>query len=810
MKKIKSVLKHTVLFFALFLFAANFSPAVYSQTADLSQAKASITFDDGYLSTYQYALPILTERNIPATIYISTSLLGGTYDGQPMMEWSQVESLQNDYGWEVGSHSVTHPELTLLTAPQITEELINSKTDLEAHGFAVSNFSTPYGDYNNTVLSEIFKYYYSHRGFADRDALNIFPYNRAVLQVQSVEEGVTPLIVQGWIDQAIAQKQWLILVFHEVEPTSDPNYEYTVTTADFTAMMDYIVNSGIKVETVKNVSTIPGVNTLVNSSFENGLADSWATDNATQVTLDTNNNGSYPNPQNSVQMTGFSTSSHLFSNLIAAVPGADYLLEAFYSTIGLSTGELGFYIDEYDVYNNWISGQWLGLVNNNTIGYFTKLYNATSNLVDKLRVQVYLTGGSNGTAYVDNISLHDLNGTETPTVTPSVTPSIIPSETPSVTPSITPSVTLTPTGVNLISNPSFENGIAEGWTTDNAAQVTLDTDNHGSSPSAMQSVKMAGSANSSHLFFGLLTIDPAANYLLQTYINTTGVIAGELGFYVDEYDTAGNWISGRWLGAVVNGAITNFKYVYTATSGLVNQIRVQTYIFRGTNGTAYVDNYGLYDQSTNGSTPTPTLIPSPMPTLTPTVTPSPEPSLTPTPAVEPTLTPTPTVLPTPTIIPTVTPTVTPAPEQNLVLNGSFEELTDNWAVNWILYSGVYTIDVSNNGNDGSNSLHLLANNPLSHTLSARITVDSNTTYTWKQYVKAVGNSGEFGFYIDEYDQSGNWISGQWKGEIKSSFTGIKEFSYIPSSSMVKSINLQYYALTGSMLDVYLDSVYLVK
>jgi hypothetical protein len=58
------------------------------------------------------------------------------------MTWAQVTALQNTYGWEVGSHTVTHPLLAsadvdmgqpaVLTAAQVDAELSQSKSALDA------------------------------------------------------------------------------------------------------------------------------------------------------------------------------------------------------------------------------------------------------------------------------------------------------------------------------------------------------------------------------------------------------------------------------------------------------------------------------------------------------------------------------------------------------------------------------------------------------------------------------------------------------------------------------------------------------
>ena len=77
---------------------------------------------------------------------------------------------------------------------------------------------------------------------------------------------------------------------------------------------------------------------------------------------------------------------------------------------------------------------------------------------------------------------------------------------------------------------------------------------------------------------------------------------------------------------------------------------------------------------------------------------------------------------------------------------------------------------------------------------------------WTTFITTNAIGGEFGFYIDEYDASGNWISGQWKGMLTVLFTGIENITYVPSSANVKTVRLQYYQVPNSTFDLYLDSV----
>ena len=779
------------------LFTGNAYGAVDSNA--YQKAQISLTFDDGFLSTYTDALPILSSRNIKGVIYATSGFIntGQTDDGLPAMSWTQLQNLQNIYGWEVGNHTATHPELPLLTQAQIISEFTTSKQEFEAHGLSINNLATPFGAYDNVVLTEALKLFDSHRGFADI-AYNSVPSNKAILQVQDINSATTITQVKAYIDSAITNKQWLILVFHHVAPQLNPNYEYTTTTGDLAAIADYVNEKQISVVNVRDGIKTPGVNIVTNSDFSNGF-NNWSTGNS-QTTLDTNNNGAAQESSNSAKLTGGTTATHLFSGLISVIPGADYLLEAFYTTTGVTTGELGFYIDEYDASDNWISGQWLGLVANNTIGFFTKFYETTSSLVSKIGIQTYFTAGATGNAYVDNISLHDLAATPSatptliPSITPTATPSVTPSVTPTITPTATPSVTPTPTpNPNMVANNSFEqvtSGFASNWTHDTVNWVinSLSEGNH-----ATNSAKVSGSTNYSHLFSDLITIPSiTTQYSWSQYVKTAN-LAGEFGFYIDEYDTAGNWISGQWKG-MINTIFDGLKtFAYTPTSALVNKVRLQYYLVSNSTGDTTLDSVSLLDNAL----PTPTAAPSITPSVTPTVTPTATPSVTPT--------------VTPSVTPTITPSVTPTPTNtNILENSSFEAVSGSLPTSWTSDSTAWTVNTISEGNDGANSVDININSLRTHFFSALTPIDATFQYVWSTYIKTTNLTGEFGFYIDEYDASDNWISGQWKGMINSAFTGTKQFSYIPTNTSVKKIRVQFYTTATSTGNVLIDSVTLIK
>ncbi|MCA9391752.1 polysaccharide deacetylase family protein [candidate division WWE3 bacterium] len=574
--------------------------------------QVSITFDDGYLDTLTNAAPILASQNITGTLYVTTG-----YIGQPgYMTWDQVHELVNDYGWEIGSHSKTHPDFETVTAEVLHDEVVGALDILQSQGFSVKSFATPFGSYDNNALTEIRRYYPAHRTFWDRDELNAFPYNSTLLMVQSIEQTTTVADVAGWIDQAQSEGKWLILVVHEVLPELVANDEYVITTDTLQSVVDYIASSGIGTTTVGEVYANTTPELLTDGDFTGDpFTQGWSRDDAGLVVHDATSFGSYPDPVHSVAFTGSTTNAlHLFSPRIEVDSATRYSLTAFVNTDYLSAGEFGFYLDEYDTNGNWTSGQWIGYVPLNTVTDFDFVYTPSSASVATVSIQNYLTAGARGTAYVDGISMRDLNATSaTPTPTPTIEPtptleptpsiSITPSPTPTPTPTLEPTATPTPTTVpptptptpapvNLLTNGDFEtsdgNGWFANWTRNSNTLVVAGTNPINST----QAAKFEAGSPTHHLFSESLNVNSANSYVWRSLLSAPS-LSGEFGFYIDEYDADGNWISGQWKGALYSAFQGNASIAYTPSSANVVRASLQYYYLGGNTGEVFVDNVSV-------------------------------------------------------------------------------------------------------------------------------------------------------------------------------------------------------------------------
>jgi glycosyltransferase involved in cell wall biosynthesis/peptidoglycan/xylan/chitin deacetylase (PgdA/CDA1 family) len=127
---------------------------------DLPAKPLLLTFDGGYADLAEYAFPVLRRYGFNAGVFVVTGLLGKTSareevggpDARQLLTAEQVRFWAGQ-GIEFGTLGRTHADLTALSAPELTAEVVGSRNDLaELLQSPVVSFSYPYGQYNPTVV----------------------------------------------------------------------------------------------------------------------------------------------------------------------------------------------------------------------------------------------------------------------------------------------------------------------------------------------------------------------------------------------------------------------------------------------------------------------------------------------------------------------------------------------------------------------------------------------------------------------------------------------------------------------------------
>jgi peptidoglycan/xylan/chitin deacetylase (PgdA/CDA1 family) len=114
-----------------------------------------ISFDDGYLDVYSNAFPIMEKYGYTGTIYLVANRLNS--DG--FLQEEELKILL-DHGWEVGSHGMTHSELTQNHA-LVRQEILQSRLDLEhALEIKIFSFAYPFGSLDWYISNKVYDYGY--------------------------------------------------------------------------------------------------------------------------------------------------------------------------------------------------------------------------------------------------------------------------------------------------------------------------------------------------------------------------------------------------------------------------------------------------------------------------------------------------------------------------------------------------------------------------------------------------------------------------------------------------------------------------
>ena len=133
------------------------------------QRKILLTIDDGFLSFYENAWPILKEKKIPFILFVSTREIGAFN----YMTWDQIKEVGKEDFVEIGNHSHTHEYLVDENNESIKKDIKKSISIFQENlGKNSHFFSYPFGEYSidfkNIIKDLNFKYAFGqHSGVMD-------------------------------------------------------------------------------------------------------------------------------------------------------------------------------------------------------------------------------------------------------------------------------------------------------------------------------------------------------------------------------------------------------------------------------------------------------------------------------------------------------------------------------------------------------------------------------------------------------------------------------------------------------------------
>lgn len=229
--------------------AAVLAGAIFFTLAEDTKPMVAITFDDGRDSTYTRALPIMSERNMVGTTYITIGFLdqSGHVTKDQLKEFVTAE-------WEIGAHGIDHSDFIMNTPEQLFSNLIDPVRILAGiSNQEIFSVASPYGSYNDPVVTEIEKVYFNHvtavNGWGEDEGLNTIenfdPYR--IKRIDITEEISAEQVCSRV--SSLSDDSLYVILFHNI--TDEPG-KYNTSVNTFEAIVNCISESDVNVVRVSD------------------------------------------------------------------------------------------------------------------------------------------------------------------------------------------------------------------------------------------------------------------------------------------------------------------------------------------------------------------------------------------------------------------------------------------------------------------------------------------------------------------------------------------------------------------------------
>lgn len=190
----------------------------YAGTLDIKKINVLVTFDDGYQSWVDVALPILEKYGVKGIFFINSGLVD-VAENSPAVDMFMKENLRitprHALSWKgvgalvsgkqiVGGHTRIHANLTLLQNIELDHEIIDDKRVLEEQlSQIVSDFAYPFGTHrhiNAEVIDAVRGAGYTHA----YTAISRFVSQREAFMIprMCIETGLSPKKLRRWVEGA--------------------------------------------------------------------------------------------------------------------------------------------------------------------------------------------------------------------------------------------------------------------------------------------------------------------------------------------------------------------------------------------------------------------------------------------------------------------------------------------------------------------------------------------------------------------------------------------------------------------------------
>jgi peptidoglycan/xylan/chitin deacetylase (PgdA/CDA1 family) len=340
--------------------------------------------------------------------------------------WDQLRTLVQN-GWEIGNHTMTHPDLTTLNASDLDYQIGQAKQTLEETlGVPVTSLATPYGmgTDNKLVMQYVSKYCQLARTVYN--ASNYFPFAPYNMFAWAVEYNAPPATVIQSIQDAMAKGYWLVLTFHQV---GSSGADGVYPTDNLAQILQYLQNNSIPVVTLaQGMAFNRGPNLVQNSDFAATDSKGWAT-NWTRIGSSDNVllQPVYPFLRFfapgplwlELQSAGGTTIGAITDPIALDDTTVPYLLSFFIDST-IQSGSVSIVVQELNSNGQMINSQQLGSLATSWNASWTPAQVALSGYVyqasssDVSQVQISVQGNFSGTANFDHFFFGTVSNNSAP------------------------------------------------------------------------------------------------------------------------------------------------------------------------------------------------------------------------------------------------------------------------------------------------------------------------------------------------------------------------------------------------------------
>jgi len=128
-----------------------------------SERNYVLTFDDGYADVYENAFPLLRDRGIPFTLYLTTGHIETgipLHEGDRPLTWDMVGEMVDSGLVTMGAHTHTHPDLRGMRIADVEMEIEQSNELIERRtGVTPRHFAYPKGYWDPQAEKVVRRHY---------------------------------------------------------------------------------------------------------------------------------------------------------------------------------------------------------------------------------------------------------------------------------------------------------------------------------------------------------------------------------------------------------------------------------------------------------------------------------------------------------------------------------------------------------------------------------------------------------------------------------------------------------------------------